>query len=695
MNKEPTSLYIMRFLMGLGLFAFMLMLYWSSELIESDMKGLRSDISQLSNEMREMRGSLQKLGTEGRSIVNNPQTTATEHIQRMHINAELPNLLQEDPFYAVTLPNMLGPNFKPHGTLHDAYLGKPENLHPFSNWAQVSAWNALCGVSVAKLKFGIFETFAPDMAIKVEERRNKDTGKVEFWIHLRDGVYWQPLREDLFPSQVHLSPFFLKKHLVTAHDFKFFYDAIMNPYMQEAVALRTYYGDIESIEVVDDLTFIVRWQAETFKEPDGTEVKRSKYIAKQLTGQLRPLASFVFKYFADGKKIIDDDSDPESYRTSSVWAQNFTQHWAKNIIVSCGPWIFDGMSDRQIQLRRNPDHYFPLEALVERYEWQFKNTPDAMWQQFKSGQTDTHILSSNQISELEAFLKSPEYQKQAQEGAAIQRLEFLSRRYSYIGWNEAKPYFQSKRVRQALTMGIDRDRIIRQNLNGLAVEVTGPFYRNSPAYDPTLEPWPYDPLRAKRLLEEEGWYDHSGLGIIEKEINGKLVPFSFSLTYYVKDPIAKAVSEYIVSALKELGIAVHLNGVDIADISAVFDNKNFDALYLAWMLGTPPEDPKQLWSSAGAKQKGSSNAIGFANPEADKIIDTLQFESNPQKRVELYHQFGKIIYDEAPYVFMYSPKQVLLYREYVQNVFIPSERQDLIPGANVGEPESTIFWLKR
>ena len=57
---------------------------------------------------------------------------------------------------------------------------------------------------------------------------------------------------------------------------------------------------------------------------------------------LRPLAGFVYKYFADGKKILEEDQDPNAYRTSSVWAQNFSQHWAKNIIPSCGPWISMG-----------------------------------------------------------------------------------------------------------------------------------------------------------------------------------------------------------------------------------------------------------------------------------------------------------------------------------------------------------------
>ena len=138
-----------------------------------------------------------------------------------------------------------------------------------------------------------------------------------------------------------------------------------------------------------------------------------------------------------------------------------------------------------------------------------------------------------------------------------------------------------------------------------------------------------------------------------------------------------------------------LNGVDIADLSAVFDDKGFDALCLGWALGTPPEDPRQLWHSAGAKEPGSSNAVGFANKEADEIIEQLTFESDENKRIALYHRFHEIIHEEQPYTFIYTPKVALLYREYVQNVFIPADRQDLIPGANVPEPNSSIFWIKK
>lgn len=706
MNQEPIGLYIFRFVLGFGLFAFMAMLYWSSVLVEEDLKGVRSDFTQLKNDVLSIHSSIDKIRDEVlKELVEKNTHPLPTHsssapsmssINLVSTNQEgSENLLTEDLFYTTTLPKLLGPQFKPTGVRREATVGKPDNLHPFSNWSHIASWVGQCTVSIATQHFGKFETFAPEMATKMELRQGKE-GKPEYWLFLRKDVFWQPLKQEHFASDVVLAPMFLQKHQVTAHDFKFYVDVILNPHVQEgqAVALRTYFEDIKEVEVIDDFTLVVRWKTEDVKDEDGKITSKMKYMAKSWTSSLRPLASFIYKYFSDGTKIIADDTDPNTYRTNPIWAQNFSQHWAKNTIPSCGPWLFDGMTDREIRFKRNPDYFSPYAVLVSALEFKFKDSPDGIWEEFKSGSLDSFQVPPNQLAEVGRFLESAPYKEQAKANLAIKRLDFVSRSYAYIGWNEANPLFKSKKVRQALTMAIDRKRIIENNLNNMGIETTGTFFRYSPSYDDTIIPYPFNLQKAKAILEEEGWYDSDDDGILDKVIDGKKVIFQFRLTYFVKNQIGKSICEYIATTLKEIGISCTLNGVDMADLSAAFDDKSFDAISLGWGLGSPPEDPKQLWYSANKNEKGSSNAIGFSNPEIDKIIDQLQYEYDPKKRIELYHQFDKILYDEAPYVFLYTPKSALIYREYLQNVFIPAERQDLIPGANVGEPDSSIFWIK-
>jgi peptide/nickel transport system substrate-binding protein len=668
------------------------MLYWSSLLQEKDLKTVRHDMKELRTEVASLG---QRLSRELHTLQN---AAVVAQKQSSPTSSSYPSLLEEDPYLTTTLPQLLGENFHPHGILKRALIGKPDSLHPFNNFRDVSEMIGMCTPQVANLKTGCYETMAPEMALRFEARPCfENPQNHEYWIFLRDDVFWEPLNADHFPETLELDPHFFKKHPVTAHDFKFFYDAIMNPYMHEgkAASLRTYFSDIEKFTVINDTTFVVRWKAFPTHTAEGEEVHRVKYTSLSLTGALQPLPRFVYQYFADGQKIIEEDDDPDTYRKNSVWAQNFSHHWAKNVIVSCGPYLFDGMSEEGISFKRNPNFYDPYAVLIDGVKFTFKESLDAVWQDFKAGKIDLCTLSSNQLIELNDFLKSEEYQVQQHNHQAIERLNYVDLSYYYIGWSQLKPFFRDENVRKAMTLAIDRRRIIEQNLNMMAVDITGPFFRYSPSYDAEVPSYPYNPEEARRLLEEAGWSDIDGDGIRDKIIEGEKVPFRFKLHYFVKSLSTKVIAEYIMTALREVGIQCELSGLDIADLSRQFEDKNFDAIFMGWRHGTPPEDPRQLWHSAGAKEKGSSNAIGFVNQEIDKLIELLSYEYDKSKRVTFYHQFHKIIHEQAPYTFLYTPKVVLLYREYVHNLFIPREKQDLIPGANIPEPNLQVIWLAK
>lgn len=304
----------------------------------------------------------------------------------------------------------------------------------------------------------------------------------------------------------------------------------------------------------------------------------------------------------------------------------------------------------------------------------------------------TYDLPSYQLPEYERFLSSSIYEEQKKNGQAIKRLDYLAKTFTYIGWNEKNPLFQSREIRQALSYAIDVDRIIHELLNDLAVRTIGTLSNQSSNLNPYLKPIPYDPSKARAILQKQGWKDVDGNGILKKEIDGTWVPFSFSLIYFVKSTIGKAIVDVISTQLKAVGIQCEPKGMEVADLSAKIDDKDFDALMMSWVLASPPEDPRQIWSSEGKNLKGSSNFISFSNKRVDQIINLLDYESDPEIRKHLYWEFQEIIYKEQPYTFLFTPISTLLYRETVHNVFLPKNRQDLIPGADVAEPLSSIFY---
>lgn len=685
MRKESFIFSLLRLLVSVAILLLLLLLYWSFSLMETDIKSIKSAIEQLTSTVHDL--------PQSAPLSNAAQVPKKR--ERNYIQEALPNLLVDDLFYDNILPELLGAGFKPEGSLETAVVGKPDNLHPLSSWYNVNVWLALCNVAVSHPTFGYFESYSPNAAIKVEARETEDHN-IEYWIHLREGMYWEPLKQDHFPSSVKLDPHFLKRHPLTAHDFKLGFDVIMNPFIEESssAALKLMFDDVLEFKVVDDLTFYVRWKGHLV-EIDSQKVYRPKYIAKNITMGLTPLASFVYQFYPDGKKIIDDTKEPDPYRTNSSFAQFFLQHWAKNVIPSCGPMRFEGMSDEQIRFSRNPNYYSPYACLVEKRNITFKPIEDTIWQGFKQGALSFYSLTPEHLFDFENFLKSDAYKKQEKNGEAIHELDYLFRSFTYLGWNQTNPLFSNYRVRQALTLAIDRKRIIEQILKEMGFEIATPFYPFSKAYNPALKPYPFDPIKAKRILEEEGFYDRSGTGVLSKETPQGPLNFEFNLTYFVKNPTSKSICEFVSTALREIGIKCNLNGVDIADLTKLFEDKNFDAYLLAWALANPPEDLRSLWHSSLAKEKGSPNSIGFKNDEVDRIIEELTYEYDPARRQQLFFRFGEIFYKEVPYTLIHASKPTLLYRDNIQNVFLPIDRQDLIPGAVVSEPDDSIFWIKK
>lgn len=669
------------------------LIYWSSLVKEEQSIQTHIKIIQIENRLNEI------ANTQQFNAFHQTSSEETVAATNPNVHPRVIKLLCPDPFYRNTLPGLLGYDFKINGSRREPFMIHPENMHPMTNTAEISALWDLCMRSMGRTHVGFYNRLAPSLALQIEIRPRKDypngdlekTG--EFWVFLRKDLYWDPLNQSLLPSHLKVSDFFLKKHSVTAWDVKFYYDAVMNPYVQMpgAIAERELFQDIEHFEVIDDYTYVVRWK---LKPTGNGQEKAMSYNSHLLVAGLRPLARFIYQYYPDGTKIVEDDSDANIYQHHSVWAQVFIDHWAQHLMVGCGDWQMMTKTDHEIIFKRNTLAPDPYGALNEGLEFSIKDSREAVWQDFKDNRIDYCKIPVNQLIEKDRFMASQLYQDQLKEpGNVIHHLRYASFAFSYIGWNLRDPRFENKIVRRALTQAIDKEAIIRQILSGGAVLTTGPFHIQSPSYNKEVKPYPYDPVQASLLLDKMGWIDNDRDGIREKIINGEKVVFSFRLSYFVKNPISKMVCESISDQLRRIGIQCHIHGMDIIDISKAMDEKNFDALFMTWQVGTPPEATRQLWHSSSAFSQGSSNFISYQNPEIDSIIERLEYCYDPQERLNLYHAMHKTLHEDQPYTFMYCPTTVMVFRDRLKNMFLPVERQDIIPGAETVEPQPRLFYI--
>jgi peptide/nickel transport system substrate-binding protein len=208
-------------------------------------------------------------------------------------------------------------------------------------------------------------------------------------------------------------------------------------------------------------------------------------------------------------------------------------------------------------------------------------------------------------------------------------------------------------------------------LKGLGRKVTGPFYLYGKQNNPAIKPWPYDPNRAKQLLDEAGWIDTNSDGIRDK--NGTPFRFKFMIVsgYDLHERIAKLLKD---SAAK-IGIEIILDPYEWSVFQEKLTKRSFDATTLSWG-GVVQADPYQIWHSSQIEGRGS-NRVGFNNKEADAIIENARLTLDEDERNKLYHRFHEILHEEQPYTFVCTRPWLFLLDRRFQNVKVHKLGLDL------------------
>ncbi|MFN8443051.1 MAG: ABC transporter substrate-binding protein [Caldilineaceae bacterium] len=229
------------------------------------------------------------------------------------------------------------------------------------------------------------------------------------------------------------------------------------------------------------------------------------------------------------------------------------------------------------------------------------------------------------------------------------------------------PFFKDKKVRQALLMGIDREKLIEQIANGQGIIANSPILPESWAYDPDVPQYPYSPSQAIQMLEQDGWVDSNGDGIREKD--GK--PLQFQLLTNDSSQLRIDLIKRIAEDWKQLGVLAVVTPVEFSGLVNDFlVPRRFDAVLLEWEITGDP-DPLDLWHSSQAEGSGS-NYGGWSNPQADELMEQARTTTDEAKRIKLYHQFQEIFADETPALLLYYPVYTYAVSSRIHNVQIDS-----------------------
>ncbi|HEX3593982.1 MAG TPA: ABC transporter substrate-binding protein, partial [Polyangiaceae bacterium] len=408
----------------------------------------------------------------------------------------------------------------------------------------------------------------------------------EFTIYLRKHTPWQaPIVDTNEPRYAWLRG----PHEVTAQDFVFTFDLIANPQVANG-SVKNYYKDLQSWRAIDDKTLVVRW-------------KKSEYLNVEQTLSFIPMPKFIFAYDEEGKPFPKE-----------TLGLRFNQHWYNNKgYTGAGAYRMASYEPGTRMRLERFDGYAGEKPAIKEIVFPIYTDPNQTLLKLKAHEVGVGVLTAGQyrdeVQPYEHVPKPPRDSPFFDGRLECKRTPRFG--YYYVGWNADRPLFADKRVRRAMTYALNRQQIIEGVFAGLGKIATGPFLAGSPANDPAIRPIPFDLGEARKLLEEAGWLDTDGDGIVEKVLHPgdkKRTPFTFTLLIASSSKESAALANIFKEDLLKIGVKLEYDALDWSVLQKRMEERSFDAYTGAWTL--PYEvDLYQLWHSSQADAAQGSNMV--------------------------------------------------------------------------------------
>lgn len=314
--------------------------------------------------------------------------------------------------------------------------------------------------------------------------------------------------------------------------------------------------------------------------------------------------------------------------------------------VGTGPYVLaEWEKESQIVLEAN-EFWWGEELKITRITWKIVKEAGTRVAALRAG--DAQV----------AFLPPAADKENLENDPNIEIFTPVTNRILFIGIMPKGP-LEDPRVRQALNYAVDKEAIVENVLFGLGVVADAPIPPHFFGYS-KMEPYEYDPDKARQLLREAGYEDGLSLKMIHP--TGR----------YLQD---KEVAEAVQAYLAEVGIEVTLETMDwpsfVQNLLKPLDEVDYDLVLVGWGPGVA-DAHFTLYPQFHSSQI-IPNALGIArysNPEVDQLLDQAMKELDEDVRKDLYSQAIEIIWEDAPWIFLYTQRNLLAVSKNLKGVFI-------------------------
>lgn len=380
---------------------------------------------------------------------------------------------------------------------------------------------------------------------------------------------------------------------LTAADVKYTYDTVMDPEFPGAKGPG--YAVVDSVEAPDESTIVFN---------------------------LDSINAGIFDNLTLG--IVPEGSQPDDLATRPVGA---------------GPYqVTSFRRDDRVELEAFDQFWGDqpgIENLIVRV------IPDATTRslELQTGSID-FAINTIPFDRVPSFQESDEFKVIAEPGA----------QYQYLAFNLRTPQLAKVEVRRAIAHAIDRDRIIRDLLQGFGKATETLFPEGHWAHADDLPTYAFDPARAKQLLDQAGYPDPDGDGPQTR----------FNLVYKTStDPEARRQAEMIQQMLSQVGIGIEIQSNEFGTFFEDVQAGKYDMFSLRRAGVNDPDFYTYMFASDNFPPAGQNRGY-YANSRVDQLLNEGRSTWDQEERIEIYKEIQQILAEELPYVSLYHRYNVAI-----------------------------------
>jgi peptide/nickel transport system substrate-binding protein len=396
---------------------------------------------------------------------------------------------------------------------------------------------------------------------------------------------------------------------VTAQDFIFTYEMILDPGNVGVQSTWPYDTYLESITAEDDYTLVLKF-TETFA----------------------PWATTIFDF------LMPEHALRPVYEAEGTLDE---AEWNRNAAVVNGAFVLREWEAGSHLIFEANENYWRGRPKVDQINILIVPDDEAQMAAIKTGDTDVGIFLSyadiptiEELDDVDLVMVLSGYNESW----------FFNLNTDETAAENGHPALQDVRVRQAIAYAVDFDAICQQLLFGKTYP-PATLWEEMPFAYPDAELYKYNPGKANELLDEAGWVDSNGDGTRDKDGVELILVYSTTAGREVREQTQVVAMQY----LADVGIGIEVannsydtmwnsygqggpiatGGYDIAEWSTTGDFP--DPNYPDWLCSEIPSD----------ESPDGANWYGICDEELDALFQAQAVEVDPNKRLEMYHQIGK------------------------------------------------------